>query len=84
MLLAICDKELAGRTLNGDVDFKISEAFYGKDQCNETRALHLAKKATMINAVGNEIVKLLIKNNFTSEENTICIEDVMHCQIYIF
>ena len=81
-LLAICDKELLGKTLHGDVAFPVDESFYGSERCSEKEALAYAQSATMVNAVGNKIVAALIKKGLAEKESTISIDGVMHCQIY--
>ncbi len=102
VLLAVCDKELLGRTLRGKMtdakqtgvqrmpvpsvnrfDFEINEKFYGSEECSTEGVLELAKSATMINAVGNKIVDLLVEKGFADKDGIIVIDKVKHCQVYV-
>ncbi len=81
-LVAICDKDLLGKSLKVEKSFKIeiSERFYKEKIVDEKEAIRLMEKATIGNLFGENIVKLAIENNFIREENIIYIDGVPHAQ----
>ncbi|MGC8993156.1 MAG: DUF424 domain-containing protein [Candidatus Aenigmatarchaeota archaeon] len=81
-LVAICDKDLLGKSLEVEkgLKIKISERFYKEKIIDEREAITLMKKATIGNLFGENIVKLAVENNFISEENIIYIDGVPHAQ----
>lgn len=82
-LIAICDKELIGKTLkNKDIDFFINPRFYGNEEIDE-RVLELIKDAKDGNVVGNNIVTLLLKNKIISKKSIMKIGNIKHAQFAI-
>lgn len=82
-ILAACDRALLGKTLTrGDLQFKISEYFYGGNLVNEKTFLMMMGQVTSANVVGNHSVGLLIESGMVEEESVIKIENVMHIQVY--
>lgn len=81
ILLAICDMDILNKTFSsGDVEITISEFYKGKS-CGKEEALDLAGKATIINATGNKIIKLLIEKNIVEGPAVLKIGNVMHAQV---
>ena len=64
-LVAICDRELLGKTLiEDDIEFNVSEEFYGGSLVDiETCFKHL-RQATMANMVGIETVTAAMKAGY--------------------
>lgn len=83
VLLAICDKSLLRAVLDKELGFHVSESFYGTEQCSEDDIIALVHDATMINAVGNKIVDVLVAKGLVEKENTTLIGNVAHAQIYM-
>lgn len=82
ILLAVCDKELLGKTLKSDdVEIKIGD-FYKGEEVTEEDLLSNVEKAKTINAIGEKTISFLIKNNIISRENLIYISGIPHAQIY--
>lgn len=82
LLLAMCDKDLLGKTIKkGDIEIKIGD-FYNGEEVSDDAALDLIKTATIINAIGRESVNILVKNNFITEENVLDIGGIPHAQIF--
>jgi hypothetical protein len=82
-VLAACDKELLGRTLiKEDLQFKISEHFYGGDLVNRDTFLMMIKQVTSANIVGNLCVGLLLEAGIIEENSVVSIDNVMHTQVY--
>lgn len=80
-MLAVSDNHLIGKCLEGDIAFHVSEEFYHENMCDDAKIKRLLKSATIINAVGNDIVSLLIKENIINSENVIKIAGVPHAQV---
>ena len=82
VLLAICDKELLGKTLReGKIVFKISEDFYKGKKISVDQAVSMIENSTIINLIGNECVKKAIENGFVHPEAVLKIEGISHAQI---
>ncbi|MFP4045560.1 MAG: DUF424 domain-containing protein [Candidatus Aenigmatarchaeota archaeon] len=82
VLLAVSDSDLLGRTLSeGKIEFEISKGFYGEEKVDGEEIIKAARKSTIINAIGNDIVDLLVKHGFIDEENVIKIEGISHAQM---
>ena len=80
-MLAICDFKILDKTFeSGQVSITVSE-FYKGNECDEKVAVKLVNKATIINAVGNDIVRLLIERDVVDDSNVLKIGGVMHAQI---
>ena len=82
-LIAICDEELKGKTLdNKGVEFFVNPRFY----CDKTAGneiLELISKSNDGNVVGNKIVDSLLKVEIISEEMIVSIGGVKHAQFTI-
>ena len=82
-VIAVCDKELLGKTLKeGDMEIKISEEFYKGEDMTEEEITALLKEARNVNLIGEKSIALGIKVGIISEENILKIEGVPHAQAY--
>jgi hypothetical protein len=82
ILIAVCDKEILGKTLkDNDVEIKIGD-FYKGEEVTEEDLLSNVKKATIVNAIGERTISLFLKNNIINRENLIYISGIPHAQIY--
>ena len=81
-LLAICDASLKGKTLTDSIEIIVDADFYGTEACTDDTVLALAREATMINALGNDVVSLFQKGGLVDKDATIVIAGVKHAQIY--
>jgi len=82
VLLAICDAELLGKTLrDGDVVFKVQEEFYKGVKVSVDEAVELIKQSTIVNMVGDRIVKRAIERRFVHPEAVLKISGIPHAQI---
>ena len=80
-MLAVCDKELLGKTfVEGDVEIVVSREFYGDKEAG-TDILKIARKSTIINAIGRNIVSLLIEEEIVDESSVISLGSVPHAQV---
>jgi len=81
VLVAVCDREILGKKF-GEMEFEVSESFYGGGICGEEELREILKEATIINAVGNKIIDFLVKENIVDKEGIIKIGDVSHAQVF--
>ncbi len=80
-LVAICDETLLGRTLTqGDIEFKVSKAFYGDTLVDMETCLEHIKKATILNMVGQDTVDAAISAGLVHEKAVMYIEGHPHAQ----
>lgn len=81
-LVAVCDAELLGKTLEGGkAPFVVSERFYKGTLCDLAEAIEAMGKATICNIVGKRIVKAAIESGLVQEAAVIYFEDIPHAQI---
>jgi hypothetical protein len=82
-ILAICDKELLGRTFEwGDVGFLVSRGFYGGEEVPTDLMIRTALQCTSINAIGSACIHALVEAGIVDREAIVYINDVPHCQVY--
>ncbi len=88
IILAICDQDLLGRTLNDprlNIVSRIDPAFYGEELLEFDEIIPLLREANVVNAMGNKIVKKLAEIGYiSSETEALEIDGVKHVQIIIF
>jgi hypothetical protein len=82
VLLAMCDADLLGKTLKqGKIVFHIREEFYkGSLMCLE-EAVGLIRQSTIVNMVGQRIVKKAVEEGWIHPDAVLEIEGVPHVQI---
>lgn len=81
-LLAICDSSILERTFEqGGLSITVSPEFYSEKECGRGDVKKLAARATIINAVGNDIVDALISEKIVKESGVIKIGGVKHAQV---
>ena len=82
MLLAACDEELLGKVLrDGKIVFKIGEEFYKGPKMPVEEAVELMQESTIVNMVGENIVKKAIEQGMVHPEAVLNICGVPHAQI---
>jgi len=80
-VVAICDKPLLGKTLKeGQINFKVSEEFYGGDLVDSKTCVNHLEKATIANMVGKKAVQTAINAGFVHEQAVLYIEGHPHAQ----
>jgi hypothetical protein len=81
-LVAVCDAELLGKTLEGGrVPFRVSEEFYKGVPGGIGEALQAMKRATICNLVGKRIVEAAINERMVHSKAVIYFGDIPHAQI---
>jgi len=83
-LLAIADDSIVGEKFeDGDTEIFVSEAFYSENKCSEGDVAKLLGEATIVNAVGKDIISLMIKENIIDESKVLEICGIPHAQIVV-
>ncbi len=72
----LCDSKLIGSVINGTT---VSSLFYG-EKCSRENAINEIKKATMINALGEESVKLV--KEVKGELKTMMLNGIPHLLLF--
>ncbi len=80
IVVALCDEELLGKTL--DNDFFVNPRFYGGESLGD-EAIRFVLGASIVNAVGNQSVGLLVSNGLVKKEDIIRIGGISHAQIVV-
>jgi len=82
VLVAVCDEEILGQTLDGGrVPFKVSEGFYKGTLGDIDEAIAAMKQGTICNLVGKNIVEAAIERKMVHERAVIYFGDIPHAQI---
>jgi len=81
--LAVCDKELCGKTLKGpEAEFIVSSGFYNGEPVSAEELREKLHEFGSINIVGNKAVQIALDEGIVSDENVIEIAKVKHVQIF--
>ncbi|MFH0832898.1 MAG: DUF424 family protein [Candidatus Aenigmatarchaeota archaeon] len=84
LLLAISDSSIVGKKFNDNgLQLIIDENFYSEKLCDEDEATQLIKSATIVNAVGKEIIGMMLKKKFVEEDNILYVSKTPHAQVVI-
>ena len=82
MLLAMCDIDLAGKTLReGKIVFEVREEFYKGTKVTIDEAISLMENCSIVNMVGQCIVEKAIEKGFVHPDAVMEISGVPHAQI---
>jgi len=81
-LLAICDLDLVGKTFRqGKIVFEVREEFYKGTKVTVDEAIGLIENCSVVNMVGQCIVKEAVEKGFVHPDAVIEISGVPHAQI---
>jgi hypothetical protein len=81
-LVACCDEEIRGKKFTeGELVLDVAESFYCDELMDVPEVSSLMKKATILNIVGEEIVKLAIKEGIIQEQSVLRVKGVPHAQM---
>ncbi len=82
ILLAACDDTILGKTFcEGELQLAVSESFYGGEKVSKENFIELIKNATIVNLVGEEVIKIAMDLGLIGPDGIIEIEGVPHAQI---
>jgi hypothetical protein len=85
VLVAVCDAELLGKTLEGGkTPFKVNESFYKGILGDVDEALEAIRRATICNLIGKRIVEAAVANKLVHHKAIIYFGDIPHAQIVKF
>ncbi len=81
-LVACCDEDMRGLTFEeGERILEVTESFYCDKLFEEREVCSLLREATILNIVGEEIVKLAIKEKIILEQSVLRVKGVPHAQM---
>ena len=81
-IVAICDEELLGKVLRDEkVQIEVKVEFYGDRRVPVSEIYKYISDATVINLLGNNVVKELAKDNSLILDAAIKIGGVLHVQL---
>lgn len=84
VLVAACDRNLLGETLSEDeLEFTVSEGFYGGEVVGLSELPSILSNATIANLVGNKVVEEAIRLGHVDPQNTLTIGGVKHAQFAV-
>jgi hypothetical protein len=82
VLLAICDVEILGKTLqSGKIVFHVKEDFYKGAKVNIDEAMCMIENSTIVNMIGKNVVNTAIKRGYVHPEAVLDIKGIPHAQI---
>ena len=84
-VLAACDKELIGKTLEekgAHLDLAKYASFYKGESCTEKELLSMMPLASSLNLVGKKAVAAGLKSGLFSQKEVKYINGIPHIQIY--
>lgn len=81
VLVAVCDETLLGKILvDGDLEFNVSEDFYGGQLVDVETYLEQIKDATIVNMVGQTSVEAAVNAGMVHEQAILYIDGHPHAQ----
>ena len=84
VVLAVCDSSIKGKCFREKgLQLDLSSEFYNGEEKDEKHIAQMFKEAYIINLVGEEAIKLGIKEGIISENNIIRICKVPHAQVIV-
>lgn len=85
MMINICDIDLLGKEINkGDFVIDISEDYFLQEKIDEEEAIILLKSSSVLNLVGEKIVKLALKLKLAKENSVKVIENIPFLMVFSF
>lgn len=82
VVLAISDVSMVGKTFEQeDLQLDVSREFYSQHICDKKEVIKLIESATIINAVGKEIISILLQEKLIEEDGILRVCGVPHAQI---
>jgi len=84
VLVAVCDEELLGSEIRaGDLRLCIREEFYGGERIPLSQLKEYLREATIVNAIGNDVVKELAKWVDVVMDAAVELGGVLHVQLLL-
>lgn len=84
VLVAIADSSIVGKKFSErELEIEVKKDFYSGRKCDGKEALAILRSATIVNAVGDQIVSLLVKEGLVEKGSIIRIQKIPHAQIVV-
>ena len=84
VLVAVCDEALLGREIQaGDLKLRVKEEFYGGVRVRVSEIASYLEEATIVNALGNDVVSELAKLIEVVMDAAVDIGGVLHVQLLL-
>jgi hypothetical protein len=84
LVLAVCDSNIIGKKfVGGKRILDLSSEFYKGEEMAEEDLLALTKRCYIINAVGKDTIKFLIKNKLIEQSAVLKISNMPYTQICV-
>lgn len=81
LLVTVCDPDVLGETFdNGDLEFEVSEEFYGGDEVSTETVRESLAAANVANLVGTDVVELAIEEGHVEAGNVLDLDETLHAQ----
>jgi hypothetical protein len=81
-ILAIADSRLVGKKFDEEeIEIFVSADFYHEKECVQKDVPKLLKKSTIVNAVGKDIIDIMIKEGVISDKSVLVVGGVPHAQV---
>ncbi len=81
-LLAVCDADVLGKqVVDGKLELEVSESFFKDEKCGSRKIVWLSREATIINAIGKNIVDVLIEEGFVDPDHVLKIRGLPMAQM---
>ena len=82
VMLAIADSAIVGNKYSeGEIEIEVKRDFYSEKTCTEGNVAKLVRSATIVNAVGKDIIAILIKKKAVDKDSVLYIDGMPHAQI---
>ena len=82
LLVASCDDGIRGKKFTeGERVLDVAESFYCDELLDGAEVCALMKEATILNLVGDEIVKLAISEGIILEQSVLRVKGIPHAQM---
>jgi hypothetical protein len=82
LLVACCDEDIRGKTFEeGELVLDVTESFYCDEFLEGKEICSLLRKATIVNIVGEKVVKLAVGEGVIEEKNVLRVKGVPHAQM---
>lgn len=83
ILVAVCDKDILGKTLKeGDMTVEVSEGFYKGNIASEEQVIDALSGSTSANLFGKRAIECAIKCGAVEPECVMIIDCVPHAQMF--
>jgi hypothetical protein len=84
-MINICDIDLLGKEIDkGDFVIDISKDYFLEEEIDENEAIILLKSSSVLNLVGENIVKLALKLKLAKENSVKEIENIPFLMVFSF